>query len=426
MKKIVSLFCVIALLLCTLVCPCSAVKSYDEWASTWEDVKASDGYITLTPGSDSSRMNFSWQSPFKSEKGAINISANSDMSNSVSLKVKRNLCVFGFEWTNEATAENLKADTTYYYQYTSNGVKSDVYSFTTGSSDETNFAFITDSQIGRSYLETDEITYSHDTFGWNKTIETIVENNDVDFLLSAGDQVNKPANEDEYTYFESPNYLRSLPVVAAIGNHEFYTTNYLHHYNNPNRDTLNARWPAGNGYYFCYNDILFVVLDSNNILPSAQYRIMSNAVKAYPDAKWRVVMMHHSPYDANAEGDVFNKMARTTIATLVDKYDFDLVLGGHDHYFSRSFMIKDNKVTSDVATDNVYTNPQGTLYITGNTGSGCNFSGIDENEINEYTDVCFQNRIPCYTMINVSGEKMSITTYETDNNSVVDTVSIVK
>lgn len=426
MKKIISAFLVFIMLVFTFIFPCSAVKDYNEWEKMWGNVKLSDGYIMLTPGTDRSKMNFSWQSPFKSQKGEIFISDTQNMENSTELSVKRSLCIFGFEWTQEATAENLKADTTYYYQYTSNGKKSEVYSFKTGSENETKFAFITDAQIGRSYLETDEETYSHDTYGWSKTVETIVENNDVDFLLSAGDQVNTPTSEDEYTYFESPTALRSLPVATAIGNHEFYTTNYLHHFNNPNRNISVPRWPAGNGYFFCYNDILFVVLDSNSILLSAQNKIISAALKAYPNVKWKIAMMHHSPFDANAESEFGNLLSRVDVAPLFDKYNFDVVFCGHDHYYSRSYMVKNMKVTDDIEKNNVYTNPKGTLYITGNCGSGSNFSGIDESEINKYTDVCIQNRIPGYSVINVADGKMSIITYETDTNTVIDNVSIVK
>lgn len=426
MKNFAAVILSLTIIICTTVCPCLAVTKYDEWAEKWSEIRSSDGYIMLTPGTDNTEMNFSWQSPFMSKKGTISISADKDMKDAVELSVRRTLCIFSFEWTQEATAENLRADTTYYYQYTSNNTVSKIYSFKTGTEDETNFAYVVDAQIGRSYLNTDDETYMHDTYGWSKTVETIVENNDVDFIISGGDQINTSYSDYEYTYFESPEQLRSLPVATAIGNHEFYTTNYTHHFYNPNRNTVNAQWPSGNGYYFCRNDVLFIVLDSNNIVFSAHKKIISNAVKAYPDAKWKVLTMHHSPYDANAEGDFFNMSARVNIVPLIDKYDIDIVLCGHDHYFSRSYMIKNNKVTNDVAINGVYTNPKGTIYLTANTCSGCNFDRYNENEVNKYTDLCRQDNIPEYTIVNVLKDTMTITTYETDNNTITDKISIIK
>lgn len=429
MKKILSAVLVAAILLSTLAFYAGAVTPYEEWEKNWEEINNSDGYIILTPGADRTKMNFSWQSPFISKKESIVVGQKADLSDGQALKVRRTLCIFGFEWTNEATASELKESATYYYKYTVKNAESEIYSFTTGSSDKTKVVFFTDSQIGR-YRDSevqDEI-YRHDTYGWVSTLETAVENNDnIDFLLASGDQVEDSYSEEQYSMFESVPYLRNYPIAACVGNHDFYTTNFSHHFNTPNDTTLvPARWPGSNGYYFSYNDILFIVLDSNNIISESCNAVMRKAVKNCPDAKWRVVMMHHSPYDANSGKYFISKMMRTTIAPYIDKYGIDLVLSGHDHYYSRSFIIKNKKVTDDIAENGVYTNPSGTLYISGNTSSGCNFSGIDEENIGDCCDVCIQNRIPTYSVVDFVGSKLTVTTYEAEQNKLIDTVSIIK
>ena len=429
MKKILAVIIISVLLLSAFVMPTGAVTNYDEWVKDWDGIRSSNGYIMLTPGADRTQMNFSWQSGFFSTKGTIRIDTDKDVSDGTALKVKRNFCLFGFEWSNEATATDLKENTTYYYQYSNDGKISEVYSFTTGSTDSTTAAFFTDSQIGRWRGSDDqEEVYLHDTYGWNSTLETVFENNDgIDLLLSSGDQVEDSYSEEQYSMFESPEVLRSYPIAASVGNHDFYTTNFKHHFNTPNDKTpVPAKWPGSNGYFFCYNDVLFIMLDSNNIVGGTTNAILKKAVKTYPDAKWRVAVMHHSPYDANAQEYPLSKLTRTTITPYFDKWDIDLCLSGHDHQYARSFIMKNNKVTGDKAIDNVYTNPDGTLYIAGNTSSGCNFSGVDESDIGECCDVHIQNNIPTYSIVDITDSTLSVSTYEVEENNLIDTVSIVK
>ena len=402
----------------------SAVGTFEEWLQGWESIDNGSGYITLTPGEDETKMNFSWQSPRLEE--SIVIGKSADLSDGENLKVKTNLNLFGGEWTHTATAENLETGTAYYYSYTVNKAESEIYSFTTDTDDCTKVLFVTDSQIGRSSGTQEEI-YQNDTYGWTKTLDTAFEkNSDIDFILSSGDQVEDSYSEEQYTLFESPSILRSAPIAAAIGNHEFYTPNYSHHFNNPNSNTFSLfNWPAGRGYYFSHNDVLFIVVDSNNFFPSANRRLIKNACKAYPDAKWRVLMMHHSPFDARGADDIGNKFARFTVVPYIDEFDIDICLSGHDHYYSRSYMIKDKKVTDDTSKNGVYKNPEGTLYVTQNSSSGSNYSGTGD-EISEYCEFALQENRTTYSILEIKGSALTLTSYHTDTNEKFDTVTIEK
>lgn len=424
-RKTVSTLLIFGVLLSLMTFSSGAV-SFENWLEDWEEIKQSDGYITLTPGEDESQMNFSWQSSRSGLEEQVFISTSPEMKDAVQLKVKSSFNLFGFEWTHEATATELESNTTYYYQYTENKAKSDVYSFTTGTGEETNVLFVTDSQIGRSSGTQEEI-YRNDTYGWTSTLESAMSNvSGLDFILSSGDQVEDSYSEEQYTYFESPSILRSIPVAAAIGNHDFYTPNYSHHFNNPNDKTFTLfRWPAGQGYYFSYNDVLFIVVDSNNFIPTANRRIIKNACKAYPDAKWRVLMMHHSPFDARGADDIGNKFARSTVVPFIDEFDIDICLSGHDHYYSRSYMIKNGDITGSADENGIYENPEGTLYITQNSSSGSNYSGIGD-EISEYCEFALQEKRTTYSVVNVKDNTLTVTTYHADDNIAFDKVTIQK
>lgn len=406
-----------------------AIESQQEWLEkNWTQLLESKGSLLMTPGEDNTKMNFSWQSSFMSGKAEIEVAANQDMSDAQKLDVESKFNIFCFEYTHEATASELKADTTYYYKYYADRKWSDVYSFKTASSDRTKVLFVSDCQIGRYRKGSDEEILQHDTYGWYKTMELATESNKgINFIISTGDQVEDSYSEKQYSLMESVPQLRNYPIAAAVGNHEFYTTNYSSHYNNPNRNTsVPFKDPAGNGYYFLYNDILFIVLDSNVVVPTTHRNIIKAACEAYPNAKWKVVAMHHSPYDANAAKYFTSKITRATITPFFDEFGIDLCLSGHDHYYSRSYIVKNNRVTDDVLHDNTYTNPKGTLYVSANSSSGSNYNEIDTEKVGPECDVWFQSDTPCYSLMDVSNGKLTVTTFETDKNSVVDSVSIVK
>lgn len=71
----------------------------------------------MTPGEDNTKMNFSWQSSYKSCKAEIEVGTKQDMSDAQKLDVDSRFNIFCFEYTHEATASELEADTTYYYKY---------------------------------------------------------------------------------------------------------------------------------------------------------------------------------------------------------------------------------------------------------------------------------------------------------------------
>lgn len=428
-QKILALLLTLALTVSLFTFTSGAIESQEEWLEkNWSEIVKSKGSLLMTPGEDNTKMNFSWQSSFKSAKAEIEVATKQDMSDAESLDVSTRFNIFCFEYTHEATASELEADTTYYYKYYADKKWSDVYSFKTADAGSTRVLFVSDCQIGRYRQGTDEEILQHDTYGWYKTMELATEKNaGINFIISTGDQVEDSYSEHQYSLMESVPQLRNYPIAAAVGNHEFYTTNYSSHYNNPNRNTdVPFRDPAGNGYYFLYNDILFIVLDSNVVVPSTHRKIIKAACEAYPNAKWKVVSMHHSPYDANAAKYFTSKITRATITPFFDEFGIDLCLSGHDHYYSRSYIVKNNKVTDDVLHNNTYTDPKGTLYVSANSSSGSNYNGIDTENVGPECDVWFQSDTPCYSIMDVKDGKLTVTTYETGNNGVVDTISIIK
>ena len=110
----------------------------------------------------------------------------------------------------------------------------------------------------------------------------------------------------------------------------------------------------------------------------------------------------------------------------------DIVLQGHDHVYARSYIMGgESGMTADVQKNadgsalTEVTNPDGVQYITMNSASGSKFYKITE-EAFEYTAVQNQEKVPNYSVANVTKDAFTVTTYRSTDDSVVDTITIKK
>lgn len=150
-------------------------------------------------------------------------------------------------------------------------------------------------------------------------------------------------------------------------------------------------------YYYLYNNVLFVTLNTgaypggndqensnNNNVPSASKgnqeaeAIVANFEKTIEAAKsqyagqydWLIVTHHKSTQTVAkhaADSDIENYVDAGFEQVMADQ-DVDFVLGGHDHVYSRSFVLNGDgeRVSERLDTIN---NPQGVIYLTGNCSS---------------------------------------------------------
>ncbi len=410
-KRILS--CVLALLtLCSLLIPSVFAATAQEWDENWDTLKNDSTAVSMSPGSDSSSLNFTWLSPTASCLVMFEISTDSNMKNAKMLKVERQYTVL-YGWKNTVTADQLKSDTVYYYRVASNGKWSKTYSFKTGNDSDFNIMFVSDAQIGRSGDRKQDEVLKRDSLGWNNTLEAAVKYEpDISLIISAGDQVETAMTLEQYNLFFNAPTLRSIPIATVIGNHDFYHPLYSIRSNNPNQfDRELLQSPAGNGYYFKRGEALFIVLNSNNVLTYDHEELIKKAMDFYPDALWRIVVMHHSIYSRTEDDNFY----RPLFSKMFDKYDIDLVLSGHDHIYTRSVMLRGDKQVSE----------GGTVYLEANTASGCSYDGQPE-ETPWYAEKCEQLRTPTYILLNFTQGKISVKALRSDTNEIFDTFELTK
>lgn len=451
---------------------------WETWKTEWESIKNNYEQISLTPGADATKLNFGWYSKMQGNPSKVRISKLSDMSNSkefegTSTEYKQ---IEGqIYYSNKVTVSELDENTRYYYQYLLNGVWSDIYSYTTKSTDNFSVFYVGDPQIGASKgqtpststdAQTAELAARNDSFNWNKTLESaITKFPNTSFLLSAGDQINQTSvsteendlqQEYEYAGYLSPDALKSLPVATTIGNHDSQSPNYQNHFNNPNsfiEETSPSK--AGNGYYFTYGDVLFMVINTNNYNCSDHENLIKKATEANPNAVWKVVMFHQDIYGSGLDhSDSDGIVLRTQLTPIFDKYDIDVVLQGHDHTYSRTyqltgdgnahqafnsgdqgldiFLAENNCYTIVDKTQNTLTDPEGTVYMEANSATGSKFYELIPSQ-QDYIASRSQTWTPTYSVIDFSkaadgsSTSFTINTYDVDSgNKIDDSYTIVK
>ncbi|MCB2294961.1 metallophosphoesterase family protein [Clostridium algoriphilum] len=454
---------------------------WSKWCSNWETIKNNPTQMSLTTGKNATELNFTWYSKDKETAPKLKIGKNKQMTDSKQLVVATTPATTGYK-SNKATVTNLAENTTYYYSYQVDGKWTNATIYKTQSTKSFSFLYVGDPQIGSSSSNTakgasaeqgQDVAVRNDSFNWNNTINTALKSHpNVSFMLSAGDQIQSSdkknpvytGNEIEYAGYLSPSALKSLPVATSIGNHDSPNTNYSNHFNNPNATKLGIT-PAGGDYYYSYGNALFIMLNTNNTNIAEHQKVIEQAVKSNPNAKWRITTIHQDIYGSGEhsnEPDIVN--LRYQLIPILEKNNIDVVLTGHDHTYSRSLILnggvqdKSKSITADefdnytdgkTATDSKYNdylssiedtnavqnvtlksgsvvNPKGILYMTANSGSGSKYYDLVPHK-QSYIAARWQEDVPTYSDIDINDTKFTINTYRTDTGAKIDnTYSIIK
>lgn len=397
----------------------SAVPVYAD--TVWQ------GYIALTPGTDATEMNIAWYADCEGEAQVVcdELTIPVDPENRI---VAAASCEIADEgegyYSYKATLKGLKPSTDYAYYLVNNGQYSEMRVFTTGDADEFGFAMVSDVQIGAGGID-------HDVEGWQKTLDIIEESEKfegTDFILTAGDQVKDAENETQYEgFFRSE--LGSIPVAPSIGNHDTNAPLYDLHFNLSNMSERYGLTDAGGDSWFRYNNALFIMLNTNSTKNDEHLAFAKQAVAMNMDADWRFLVFHHTVYTTGELKNSNTSIRGKALINICDTLDIDVAFAGHEHLYTRSYIMKGDKAVKDKSlygeNYSSITDPDGTLYITSNTGSGCKYDPI-EGSIPGFAAVTVQENIPNVTKVEVSEDSFEMTVYRTSDMKVVDSFTINK
>lgn len=451
-------------------------KSWTEWKTEWKTIEDDYEKISIAPGSDETQLNFAWYSHTAETPKVRYGTARNNMETEKTYVGKQESTTIAYSaglqetlgdaegtyYSNKVTVEGLKKSTKYYYQIFQNGNWSEIKSFDTKDFKNYSVLYFTDPQIGscKSQINSEEEAMSgsaaarNDSYNWNQIISNAVEYHDISFLISAGDQVDDSSKEYEYAGFLSPTVMASLPLASTIGNHDTASQSYTWHFNNPNsfdvNNEENASYvegysEAGTDYYYRYGDALFIVLDTNNDNCKTHENVIAKAVKENSDCKWRIVTMHHDIYGSGADhSDSDGMKLRTQLTPMMDQYEIDVVLQGHDHTYSRTYQITSDgqqhtaydssnylsdaeylnqnncyNICSTAEDGNQLINPEGTVYFEQNSATGSKYYGLIKEQ-QDYISERSQNWTPSYSIIEVTSSTLTVTAYNGLTNDVLE------
>ncbi|HEX3021036.1 MAG TPA: metallophosphoesterase family protein [Lachnospiraceae bacterium] len=467
--------------------------TWEDWCKEWETIKDNPTQMSLTPGKDASQLNFSWYSNATDKPAKLKISKRKDLKDAIQLKVITTDAVEGYR-SNKAVATGLKNNTTYYYSYTINGKWTKGVKYETQDTKSYSFLFVGDPQIGSSAANVpagskeeqgQSNAVRNDSFNWNNTLnEALKRNSKISFAISAGDQIQTrdkktpektyktfDENEIEYAGYLSADALASLPVATSIGNHDTNSANYTYHFNNPNASKTLGDTYAGTDYYFSYGNTLYIMLNTNNVNIVEHKQFIDKAIASHKDAKWKIVTMHQDIYGAGEHSNEPEIVSlRYALAPIFEKNGIDVVLTGHDHTYSRSFIMNGGVAdmssmlseeeyekffeedlaavshTSYLSSNIMYKNylnavqdlyaivkrnpnkvinPQGVLYLTAGSSTGSKYYDLMGTK-QAYLASRWQKDVPTYTLIDVTDTTLKINTYRTDNGEKIDTIFTIQ
>jgi len=416
--------------------------------------------LNLTPGATGGEININWLSD--AGRGAT---PKARFTNPATGETDHEAggCATEFgrgEQSNKVTVRGLRPGARYRYSVSADGSSWGAeHDFTAMPAGAFRFAVIADAQLTEGAQYADSAYFSSPpttAAGWAETVGKIAEAR-ADFILSLGDQVDDGPDADtaaEYALFFAPAPLRSIPVSPVMGNHDFRSRLYGHNFNLPNE--MDARDPAtgvelfarrANYFHLC-NNVLFVALNTSVKPGEGEAReladLFGKTLQAARDAyagryDWLVVAHHKSTASVAehfASRDI-QAYADAGFERLMTEHGVDLVLAGHDHIYAVS---KPLRWCAEHGHSVPAGDGAGTVYMTLTTASGLKYytpfspreenadypplvdgrGGVNANAMNPpLSNARFvQNRKPGYTIADVDGAAMTLTTYSVDGDIV--------
>ena len=399
--------------------------------------------ITISLGNNTfSERRFRWYTKNPDKNSYLEYSYNKDFSNSIKINVNPSKSLklipvlhFGlvskFKVENffkySCTIKNLNAGIVYYRVVSKNNENSEAFKFKIKEpSNKSKFLILSDSQ---GMVKSD-----YDVF--LEMLESAVKNTpDSDFIIHLGDFVDDGNNEEFWNWILDSKVWAENVVVALSGNHDARVNalsyksgienSVLSHFNFmgfPNQNT-----DSGAYYSFVYNNITFIVLNTNmgqdGMIDSKQYRWALNTAKK-AKTPWKILLTHKAPYSNGPHhNDPDVKAIGKQIINLAYEGKIDVVFGGHDHVYVRTPMlaygkkicVEETKDTKGKTTLKTYFNPEGTVFITPGTSGVKNY--MQKFPVSFPYDAMIKLNGPVYSEVEINDNVLTFSAFLWDKES---------
>ncbi len=284
-----------------------------------------------------------------------------------------------------------------------------------------------------------------------------------EFILHAGDVVQLSDDELDWRdlFAAAQDSLLANTIAPVAGNHDGKPDEFTQHFT---LEAVNGQDTSAGVYYsYDYNRAHFAMLNTNEgngcvahdlnnetceIVSDEQIEWLRDDVKAARarGAEWIVVTTHKGPYTAgNHPFDTEIMPLRERLVPVIDELDIDLVIQGHDHYWTRTKELFSDPGTpvkarvadpgSDVIEEvnsgihiEYRVDQQGTMFINPGTAGAKHYGQLAgaqpvEFDTDSYLDLFERlgggirfasNSRPSYLTVKVTGERLTVKRHEFD------------
>jgi len=255
--------------------------------------------------------------------------------------------------------EGLEQNTLYHYQVVSedSDYTSERYTFKTAP------AYGSEVPV-KIWIIGDSGTANSDAKDVYQAFQNYSEESRTDVWLMLGDNAYQTGMDSEFQSAVFEMYeplLHHTSLWSTLGNHETYWSRYdssgvltatdspyFKIFDLPTQGEAGGV-PSGTEHYysFDYGRVHFICLDSQSSdrsVDGEMYGWLNKDLENVDDAKtdWVLVFFHHPPYTHgthNSDLEIEHIEMRENFLPLLEKYEVDLVFGGHSHTYERSILM---------------------------------------------------------------------------------------
>ena len=233
--------------------------------------------------------------------------------------------------------ENLQPETKYAYRVGDGKNWSEWFQFETSTPNAKPFSFI--------YLG--DVQNDIKSLGSRTLRQAYSHFPEADFMLFVGDIVSTSNEAYWREFFYAGGWIFGMmPSIVTPGNHEFDSNEgkprtFSKHWNQIYQmsDNTPAEKYKNRNYYIDYQGTRFVSLDSPSLgnYPEDSTLVLGWLEKTLSENPntWTVVFTHYPIYSCSQGRN--NERYRNAVQPILEKYNVDLVLAGHDHTYCRGF-----------------------------------------------------------------------------------------
>ena len=233
---------------------------------------------------------------------------------------------------------------------------------------------------------------------WEQVVE-LVKSRSPDLVVFSGDAVTLGISQPEWEEFlgRAEPLIATVPIIMVNGNHESNAVNFHSQFAMPG-DQENFGFDYGFAHFTIAND----TPDDPAVLTTTTVDFLRAELEASKDKRWRILSHHQPMWSASNHGS--NLTLQNAWGPLVDQYELDLVLSGHEHQYEITKPLRDKQVVATPA--------EGTVYIIAG-GAGAELYPSGTEAFTEYSESTH-----CGSVLRVRREQLTFDTFRADGTMI--------